>query len=195
VRYLLLNGGGMDTLAVAKTLRAEHPNDYIRSLMICMGLPNESRARLAARAITREYCDAHDELHFLHGTGGKAEMGMPLVGNLFGVPFYSLLVMSIGMSYGMRRSFQFVVTGMKTDAAGPGYMEAFQHILGASKPTMGAPTPPPKLLTPLMGVRNEVIHDIIKDDPLLNQTVSCNRAEPCGVCGKCELRIRLGVAL
>ena len=193
MKYLLLNGGGMDSLAVARMMREYHPNDFIQSLTICTGLPNEPRLRPAAEAISAKYCDLHDEVHLTHGTGVKAELGMPLVGHLFGVPFYCLLMLSIGMSYGMRRGFDVVVSGMKTDTADAKYLPAFQQVLNSSVPTMGATSKPPKLLTPLYGTDNNTVFQSIADDSLLNQTVSCNRATSCGICGKCTLRFRLGV--
>ena len=193
MKYPLLNGAGMDSLAVAKLLREHHPNDFIQSLTIFTGLPNESRLRPAAEAIATAYCDRHDELHLTHGTGVKAELGMPLVGALFGVPFYCLLMLSIGMSYGMRHGYDFVVSGMKVDTADKHYLPAFQRVLDSSVPTVSAPTKPPKLLTPLFTMNNDSIFSITKEDPLLNQTVSCNREVSCGLCGKCTLRFRLGV--
>jgi 7-cyano-7-deazaguanine synthase in queuosine biosynthesis len=194
-RLLLLNGGGMDSLAVAKIARRDHPATFIKSLTIGLGLPNQSRVVVAANLIANTYCDSHETVFLTKDTGVQVQMGMPLVGNLFGVPFYALQLLTLGMSYGMLHGCGAVLSGLKPDAIDEQYLPAFRQVLASSRPTMKAITSKPELWTPIFEMPNDDIFKEIKDDPLLSQTVSCNQAEPCGRCGKCKLRIQLGVPL
>jgi 7-cyano-7-deazaguanine synthase in queuosine biosynthesis len=195
---LILNSGGMDSLAVAKLMRQEYPASSdvsIRSLFVGTGLPNESRSRIAARAVAATYCDSHDELFVRQADGSEADLARPLVGHLFGVPYYSLMMLTFGLAYGMRHNCHYVVSGMKPDALGPGYMDALKTVLAESLSTSRSTWIKPQLLMPVLEISNDDIFSLIKDDPLFSQTVSCNQAEPCGRCGKCILRTKLGVPL
>jgi 7-cyano-7-deazaguanine synthase in queuosine biosynthesis len=189
MKFLLLNGGGIDSLAVARATRTQYPKAVIESVHFCYGQPAEAKLAKGAKAIADKYCNSHDEYHMCKSIDGEIgpveDMTIPLIGGTFrGIPFWGLWLLINGFVIAQKRKCEYLLTGIWADAYRPEMIDYLEKALGASKITRKRVS----LEAPLYGHDRELVYWIVEDDPVLSQTWSCNYDPPCGVCRKCEYR-------
>ena len=182
-KVLLLNGGGVDTLAVVLKLIAL--GYEVHSLLLNIGQLNAERIKEAARTIAREYCASHTELDMFQ----KGEFVRQTERGITGVAFQAGVIFMIGAMYARAKGFDYLASGLKNDAVEEGFNEAFLELCRKQK--MAKPVIPMRPLSNLTEFRE--VYEIVKNDPLLKETYSCHTDPKCGVCEICKQRVEHGI--
>jgi 7-cyano-7-deazaguanine synthase in queuosine biosynthesis len=188
MKFLLLNGGGLDSLAVAKLTRQQYPDAVIESIHFRCGHDSEEKLAAGARAIADAYCTTHDEYFLAKSKDGQlvpgGDMTVTLKNNFVGVPFWGAWLLVNGFVFATRRKADVLLTGIWADGYRPEILTWIDKLLHSSLIT------PFNVIheAPLYGVDRALIHYIVEDDPVLDKTWSCNSSIPCRNCRKCQFR-------
>ena len=184
---VLLNSGGLDTLATAKILhQAGHT---LHSLYVDVGQVNRIPTLASAKKIADLYCESHHVYNF-------PEVFIVPIEKLKspGVAFQSCFVFVCGAIYAKTIGVDFVASGLKGDAATDNFDSCYLNFLNTSKLT-STPAPIRPLFkgegSPLPTM--EYLMEVIGDIESVKQTYSCNSYPPCGVCAKCLKRQEMGI--
>ena len=105
------------------------------------------------------------------------------------VPHFGLLLIVTAFAYAAANGFGVVMSGIKSEARKPEFFPYFSKVLESAKLTRSEV----ELETPLFDAPFPLVYHIIRDDPLLQATWSCNELEACGQCVKCKLRQERGI--
>ena len=196
MKVLMLNGGGLDSLCMAKLAREQNPDAFVQSLYVSYGLPSAPHTAKSAQRIADRYCNAHEAFYMQKQTGDQKVSASlfttspTAAGNLFRhVPHYGLLLIVTAYSYAIANGFTHILCGIKKEARSPEFFKYFEKTLKTAKLTGSQPI----LETPLFDAEFALIHHLIKDDPLITKTWSCNEDHECGVCVKCQLRKKFAI--
>lgn len=193
MKFLILNGGGIDSLCVAKIIKDQYPNIPTLSLYCNFGSPQRLKASKAAKLIANKYYNEHKEL-FLgeHKEGGTLSYANLLTANhrvVFPIiPNLNMQLFSVGQSLGIQQNCTHMISGVKHEIFNKGALINYDNILKNTRLYRGL-----KLEAPLFLTRFSLIYHIVKDDSLLHQTWSCNFDEECGECHKCKVRKEYGI--
>jgi 7-cyano-7-deazaguanine synthase in queuosine biosynthesis len=180
MKVVLLNSGGVDTLAVAKMYKDQ--GHEVHSLYISLGQENNKKASTAAKKIAKEYCASHHSVE----VSGLA----PIVINGFlTMPFQMLTIFVIGACYARQIGCDYIASGNKKQVISDNFKQMFADYLRTSRIT--EPVIPMMPLAEYGSMKE--VYDFVKDEPLLKQTVSCNHKELCKTCIKCIERQQLGI--
>jgi 7-cyano-7-deazaguanine synthase in queuosine biosynthesis len=174
MRYVLMNSGGCESLATAILLWKQ--GHELHSLHIDVGVPSQARNSVAAAAIAEMYCVDHKEIE-LHGL-------LPEINQQNrAIRYQPFILASIGCSYAATLDIANVATGNTGDSIS----EEFEDLFNACHRSYFRPGQ--KLYRPLLGVSDfNQVYIIMKDSPLVHDTVSCPEEPKCGVCPKCNKR-------
>jgi len=181
---LLLNGGGLDTLAAAMKLQAE--GNTVHSLHVICDMPAAAKIQAAAAAIAAEYCASHKEVTL----SGLAPWGIreknPFTTRFFSIPQAQIVFSCIAASHALKEGITAIANGVKDrEPYGALFEPAITELHGMNRNGFGTPV---TFQRPLDGLQMADVLEIIKDSPILHQTVSCLQDPPCGTCGKCKIR-------
>ncbi len=183
MKAVILNSGGLDTLAAMIILRKQ--NAELHSLYIGMGQPNDERARLSAKKLADEYCLTHYELTI----PGKWSVNSPKApAGGISIPYLSGVVFLLGCVYARKIEVDYVVSAVKGN-----FTEDFKPALLMLQKSLDIA---PKIIipvTPLEDKTDEDVYLIIKNNPLAKETTSCAHENPCGICKKCIWRKSIGI--
>jgi len=180
---LLLNSGGIDSLAVAKKV-SRLSTATLHSVYIDVGQLSRVPAKEAALKIAAKYCISHEVMQVFPDDRYHIEYD---VGR--NIPFLGAAIFMFGAIYARSRDIDFIASGLKNDGVSVEFNEKFLSLLATSKKT--------KVVIPLRPLQNyssyeEIIEDI-RGDELLPETWSCNRPKKCGECPKCLKRKELSI--
>jgi 7-cyano-7-deazaguanine synthase in queuosine biosynthesis len=188
MKFLLLNGGGLDSLAVAKLARQQYPDSRIESVYFGYGSPSEPKTSAGARAIAEAYCDKHDHYNMCKNENGVitplSNMLVPLNQDFWGIPFWGAWLLVNGYVQATHRGMDVLLSGIWGDGYRPEINVYLEKFMACSKIT-------PKRVVheaPLFGIDRELVNEIVKDDPIVGKTWSCNSLTACGKCRKCLFR-------
>lgn len=188
MRVLLLNGGGIDSLAVAMILSASGHETH--SLHVDFGYPSSAPEKVAAELIASTYCANHLNV----SVSGLDAMGFDeaIEPRYRPVQYQQLLLTTIGASHAQMNSIPYVVTGVRGNAiVGPNFRELFGEIVGQVNLKYLKPI---SLVHPLETVTTtDALFSIIQNSPILHDTVSCLALPACGTCIKCKFRAKYGI--
>lgn len=192
MNILLLNGGGLDSLCLAKLTREQYPTDHIESIHIIYGNPAATEQSNAASKIADKYCDAHKTLTMMDGSDPLSlATNLPISSNpdFIGIPFYASLLFVNGYSYAVKNEYDVVLMGLKTPYT-KDYKDALERFINMSTITKIRP----KIEFPFLesGINDEAVFNYIRDD-IVSDTYSCNQSPACGVCSKCAFREDKGI--
>jgi len=186
MKAVLLNSGGLDTLAAIKKLRVIDPTLELHSLFIDLGQPNAVRGKAAAKTIADAYCLTHKEFIFPDGLTAEDFEGET---ERVRTPYLNVLLHILAASYARKLNIQYIVSGSDSYLSDD-FNAKFAAILAEEGKAPYVVIP----VHPLKGISRQDRIPIVIDDPLLNQTVSCNEETPCGVCCKCAFRLSFGLS-
>jgi 7-cyano-7-deazaguanine synthase in queuosine biosynthesis len=184
MKLILLLSGGMDSLAA--TILMHNQGHEIHSLFIRTGLPSDDKVSAVVKKISEMYCASHKELSL----AGLNSQGMDNIGvGLRPIAFPAHVWHTLAISYGAEIGVNFIVSGNKGEYSSEDFEEKFIAFSGTSKLQ-----PSKMVLKPLKGITDfNQIYMIIKDSPLLKETISCLYENPCGECSKCRLRLQFNI--
>jgi len=191
MKAVLLNSGGIDTLASVMKLKEDYGSNLeLHSMIVGIGQENFRRARLAAKAIAMKYCTTHDEV-ILPGDW-TLPVPLPLMSPLpqhRRTPYMALLLHTLGIVKARFYNLGFIVGGFDEYAVREEFPTKFVELQEEL-------SVPPYTIQPIYPVAHmtpgERI-DYVKDHYLVNTTVSCALPNPCGVCCKCRARLERNV--
>ena len=189
MKILLLNSGGLDSLACAIVLK--HNGHETHSLYVDLGYPNTDASKVASKLIADTYCVAHDSIAVV----GLQARGFLKYGHEGFEPIahQQMVLNTLGASYAQVHEFSHFCSGTRKDTpVGPGYLKGFNSTL-AYYQTALIQMNPLELFQPINDLTNDQWFGIIKDSPVLHQTVSCLSSPPCGTCFKCKIRATYGI--
>jgi len=175
LKAVLLNSGGIDTLAAAQMLKEQ--GHELHSLFIGMGQPNQVLALIASKKIADAYCSSHFEF-IIPGEWSVSSPNAPAGG--ISIPYLTGVVFLMGCVYARKIGVEYIVSAVKGT-----HVEAFKPTLLALQkansiiPVIIIP------ITPLENKSDAEVYEMVKNNPLLKETVSCAWSPPCGVCKKC----------
>lgn len=181
-KMVLLNSGGMDSLATAIILHKQ--NHELHSLYVDMYQPNRKQGIAASKKIAKKYCKSHEVLDLFQDdryirpikTGPQ-------------IPWMGHLAYLIGAIHARCHEIDYVAGGLKSDSVGKEFNAHYMNYLRAN--TLRRPI---TLIRPLDNIDDFYrVYDIIKDDKLLKHTWSCNDYPKCKKCGKCKLRKKYSI--
>lgn len=175
MKIVLLNSGGKDSLAAVMTLRKTRGYE-IYSLFVRLGHANDDRAAAMAKKIADKYCDSHTELAIPGLIPSPTKNGTQ-----FGFPHQALLLHAYAAAWAGCRGIYAVASGQNgARELREGIRAAFEGVRSLREP--------PVLLTPVWGIGPDRTFEIINNDPLWRETVTCNHEPACNKCRKCLLR-------
>lgn len=186
---LLLNGGGLDSLAAAMKLQAA--GNTVHSLHVITDVPAAATLQAAAKAIASEYCASHKEVTL----SGLAPWGIktknPVTTRFFQIPQAQIVFSCIAASHALKEGITAIANGVKDrEPFGALFEPAITELHGMNRNGFGTPV---TFQRPLDGLGIADVLEIVKDSPVLNQTVSCLMDPPCGTCGKCQIRASINL--
>jgi len=159
------------------------------SLHVTFDYPNTDTCRQAAQQIAALYCQDHKDIT-VHGL---EPMGFdPDLNDRFRPIQYQQLVLSgIGCSHAQMNGIPHVVSGFRHHFLTNQFKDVFNNLLSQVRlPYIN----PIRLDHPLASVTEDAaLFEIIKDSPILHNTVSCLFDPPCGTCSKCRFRGLYGI--
>ena len=182
---VLLNSGGLDTLASIRKLQEIDPTLELHSLFIDLGQPNATRAKAAAQAIAANHCLTHKEFVFPEGL---TAVEVDAETSKTRTPYLNVLLHILAASYARKLNIGYLVSGAD-DYLTAEFDKKFAAILAEEGRAPYAVIP----LYPMRGIAKDDRIQYILNDPLINQTISCNEAVACGVCVKCAERLANGL--
>lgn len=179
---VLLNSGGLDSLAVAMLLKEQ--KHIVHSLYIDLGQRSKAKGIVACRRIADAYCDSHEVIVMFPDDRYLIEMK-----NGPNLPFMGAALFILGSVYARSKGIDFIASGLKGDSNKDDFNTRFLHLLKASK--MTKPVIP---LRPVSGMKDfKEVFEVIKDSPIMRHTYSCNVIPKCGGCVKCKLRKKYSI--
>ena len=183
MKVLLLNGGGLESLALSIILK--HSLHEVTSLHIDCGYLSSPRTKVAAKLIADTYCNSHVDI----ALSGLPAMGRvdPTLNRYQPFQYQQLVLSSIGASYAQMNGLNFVSSGFRHRLLSKEFKTQFTNLLREVKL---AGLNPLELTQPLLDLNmtDEALYNVIKDSPILHDTVSCLEEPACGTCSKCVLR-------
>lgn len=187
MRVLLLNGGGIDSLAVAMLLKASEHD--VMSLHVDLGYPNAEPCRNAAELIATTYCSSHK----LITLNGLDAMGVdPAIDTRYRpIQYQQLVLSSIGCSHAQMNGITYVTSGFRHGFLTNEFKPRLNGLLAQVKLSYLNPILVEHPLAGLSG--DDAVFGIIQNSPILHQTVSCLQLPACGVCSKCLLRAKYNI--
>ena len=190
MKTILLNSGGLDSLACAMLLnQAGHE---VHSLYVDLGYPNDSVARVASALVASTYCADHEVVT----VGNLPAMGMADPPTNIGfrpVAYQPMLLHSLAVSLATNKGYSEVCAGVRNNAyVGYEYDTLLNAYLNKFQRLTGYGTV--RLSFPINQVNtDDWLYSIVKDSPILHQTVSCLSLPPCGACIKCLIRSKYAI--
>lgn len=185
-RHILLNSGGVDSIATAALLRRDHPRDQVTSLFFDYGQRAAGFERLSARWLAMKmgfdflpisfilpYLDKHalcdPNLFLVHGGDkvvrsnlpyeGYAGWNVPLRNLLFALTAYSYAQSTPGNAVSLWAGFDANDVETAADKTSEPHLMLNMACVGASEKGLSVPT----LKTPLQGLRKHEVIDVIYD--------------------------------
>jgi 7-cyano-7-deazaguanine synthase in queuosine biosynthesis len=206
-KVITLNSGGMDSLIAIKRL---HERGYEQhSVYVDLGQPNRERAKESALNIAEQYCDFHEILTLSSDSRSTFSTSNRIAGKFQGkhkerIPFTDLVFPVIAAVLVVCEDADFLsLGGFKPIPGTPGYnslahYNRIDHLINTHNENVGSKI---ALLQPYEDLgtsfddvlRLALSLRITKEE--LGKTISCNSAEPCGYCMKCEMRKKYGIAI
>jgi 7-cyano-7-deazaguanine synthase in queuosine biosynthesis len=187
MKVLLLNGGGVDTLACAIILQASGHEAH--SLHIDFGYPNSASCKVAAEIIATTHCVDHKVIT----VQGLDPMGFdPVINDRYRPVQYQQLILSgIGSSHAQINGFTHVVSGFRHHFLTNQFKDLFNQLLSQVRLHYINPI---RVDHPLAGITtDQALFDIMKGSAILHDTVSCLFDPPCRTCSKCKFRSQFGI--
>lgn len=187
MKTILLNSGGKDSLAVARLLHETHE---LHSCYIDMRIPENVRGAPAAAAIASRYCASHHIVQVSSGPYLSPTTNLMPGWNYTTVPFKLITTFSLGAMYGVTIGAKAIASGVRCDIFPEDVSERLRAMLDLSVRVRDSL----EVIAPLnshkgkQGELEDVIFDLIKDDPLWKETSYCNEEPPCGACYGCRVR-------
>ena len=183
MKYVFLNSGGLDSLAVAILLK--NAGHELYSIFINLGADNSETSSVAAQKIADMYCTSHKVIT-VDGLKGIDETSKSIPNAIYIYHF-------IASSYANLMGIDAITGGHKNDFYNPNFTDVLDLLVTGYKE--GKPrTARRGLYRPLKDSNSSnQTYMIAKDSPLLSQTVSCIEKIPCGECAKCKMRLSLNI--
>jgi 7-cyano-7-deazaguanine synthase in queuosine biosynthesis len=173
-----LNSGGIDSLALATFLK----DHELHSLHVHQGHPSSDAQALSAERIAAKYCVSHEVVE-LHGLRQNPKEN----GIVRAVAYQSPILSVIGSSFAFSKGIVSVVSGNRIEYLSEDFEPAFLKM-------MQTHTKDERIFSrPLGKISFEDVYQIVKNDPLLPQTVSCLSLPRCGICLKCLNRTKFNI--
>ena len=167
-RILMLNGGGFDSLAMA----IQYKDQEVHSLHINLGFPNSEATEEAAYKIANYYCHTH-----------KVITVDGLIDGSFVPRHHQILVTSMAISYATRNGITKIISGANGICNTKDFLDAINAIIKSNQKHDDEII----LEWPLEGFNSpEAIYPLVKDSPIFDKVVSCNRNPVCNICHKCR---------
>jgi len=183
---VLLNGGGVDSLAAALILK--NSGHTLHSLHVQFDYPASASMVVAAKAIADAYC-ADQVVVTVAGLvpwGMNAPEATP-TGRYRSVPNLQLVVSGIAASYATRNGYSYIANGVKNQEVwGNGFEPAISALIANHNHSQLKQ--PLLFMRPLSALDDAAVYALVAGNSVLNQTVSCLSSPPCGTCFKCLLR-------
>jgi 7-cyano-7-deazaguanine synthase in queuosine biosynthesis len=182
MKRVILNSGGLDSLALAMILHAA--GDELYSFHIHQGVASSDSQMASAQRIADKFCVSHKvvEIHGLlqspDSTGGPRPIACQTV-----------LLAMLGQAYANLMNVVSVVSGNRYERVTVEFEKHFNRSLKCV-----AKGNERVYSRPLGAIYESDVWDIIKDEPLAPQTVSCLAEPPCGTCFKCVERTKVGLS-
>jgi 7-cyano-7-deazaguanine synthase in queuosine biosynthesis len=173
---LLLNSGGKDSLAAA--ILMSRAGWSLASLHVDAGQRNAGVAAPMAARIAQAHCVSHDTVLIRPSRSWVLEQH----GRAF-LAHQGAVLASIAAAHAAALGIDRVFSGIRKDSQHSTYPTAVQNLIEASRMTAHA-----RFELPLWDYTNEQVYQIIKDDPLWKETVTCNTYPPCNSCPRCHMR-------
>lgn len=171
----------MDSLAVAVKLK----DDELHSLYVHTGVPAADAQAEAARKIADKYCASH-KMIVLHDI-----LVPPTETGRIRPMYYNTPILAIlGAAHAASLDIVSVVSGNKIEVFDSNFEKYMAKLLSTTK-LRGERM----YSRPLGKASFDDIYQIVKDDELLDQTVSCLSVPPCGICAKCKNRQKYNIGV
>lgn len=181
MKAVLLNSGGIDTLASIVALKEADPDVVLHSLTVWIGQKNFGSSHRAAQEIASKHCVTTDLI--LLGDFAFIEDGV------YKIPYRMALFHMIGAVKARHYGVEYIVSGIDD-----GHHDHFGRKVTDLLSIEGRAPYAPVVVCPVRKLtRGERIF-LAKKDPLFPVTVSCEEPEPCGTCQKCLDRKAAGIA-
>jgi len=178
---VLLNSGGIDTLASIVAMKEADSELVLHSLTVWIGQKNFGPAHRAAQEIAGKHCVTTDLM--LLGDFAFKENGA------FKIPYRMVLFHMAAAIKARHYGVEYIISGIDD-----GFSENFgRKVTDMLTEESRAPYAPVVICPVRKLSRGERIF-LAKKDPLFPITVSCEEAEPCCVCQKCLDRRAAGIA-
>lgn len=182
---ILLNSGGLDSLASA--IIAKQNNHTLRSVHVKFNYPIADIALTAAQAIADEYCDSHKIINLTD---------LDPVGTEYGdrfrpVPYQQAILCTIGADIAQKTKLTRVISGVRRAEIFYSIDSYKEHLEMSLNQFRISEHNDLHFMFPLQNIplnEKQVFYDIIKDSPVLHDTVSCLNVPACGICIKCLFR-------
>ncbi len=188
MKVLLLNGGGIDSLAVAMILQKS--GHEVHSLHVDFGYPSSIPEKAAAELIASTYCADHLNISM----SGLDAMGLDasIEPRFRPVQYQQLLLTTIGASHAQMNDMPYVVTGVRGNAiVGAEFKPLFEELVRQVNLKYLKPI---SVVHPLETVTStDALYALVEDSPILHDTVSCLALPACGTCLKCVFRAKYGI--
>ena len=184
MEYVLLNSGGLDSLAVA--IMYHKKGDILHSLYIDIGITTAEAAGESAKRIADMYCASHNTIKLSSDTNliFNAPSGKPIV------KYQAMLWHMLGAMYANKIGVKDILSGNKGKTLHPDFESKMQDmqalVINSTNEVFHRP---------LLNIFDlNQIYQIVKFSPLTTSTVSCAVSyPPCGVCNKCKQRQLVGI--
>ena len=186
MKYVLLNSGGTDSLAVAYSYKRQ--GHEVHSLYINIGMDHEQRALDASQQIADAYCVSHKVIELK----GLSRV-IPRFGIQYSIPvtYQPIMMATLGKIYAHSISADGLISGNKGGAT---LDISFEDKFNACSKTYTNEVV--HYIRPIFNLKDfSNLYPIIKDLPLLNTTTSCTQHPACGVCNKCLKRKHFNMEL
>ena len=186
MKAVILNSGGVDSLASILVIKQKWEDLELHSLYIDLQSTNRMVSKHAAKKIAEEFCETHNviEMPDLSWPEKSIEKKM--------FPFQSALLATVGANYAKRIGAQVVLMGIDSVFHSEHYSRRLAAVFNETKSGQEDGVTP---IFPLGSLSRKERLLIAKSHPLGPETVSCWQAIPCGVCGRCKERIEIGLDL
>jgi 7-cyano-7-deazaguanine synthase in queuosine biosynthesis len=189
-KIVLMNSGGLDSLACAMVLK--NLGFETHSLHLGIGQMNRGPAKRAARKIAKKYCTSHTYLRIFPWRR-VVHLNKLSSKDFWCLPFQGHIVCTIGAAWARTKDINFIASGSKVDIWPLEADRLFEDFMRSSNLST-----PVVLLRPLRQGRDYITTFAIvqRDMEMASKTVSCRFQTwrgPCGECPKCERRKRYSI--
>lgn len=174
MEVVLLNSGGLDSLAAAVQLRVIDPDVVIHSLYVSAGQANDASAKVAAQEIADAECASHSVITLEGMTYDDPDRELPRL------PYRTTLYHIMGAIKCRQLGARYLAAGIDVF-----FSEYFGKQFSA---LLAEETSAPFTVIPLHPIRTMSRPErvaLVKEHPLASKVVSCEYPTPCGECSKC----------